>query len=75
MKTGIIYHVVVSHQGGKKRPLRTLKETKHVSFDLQFSFKIQRLLTKMLFVSKEYVSNQKIANFVAGVRLIEVILY
>ena len=50
------------------------------SFDLQFSFleisfKIQRLLTKMLFVSKEYVSNQKIAKFVAGVRLIEVILY
>ena len=29
----------------------------------------------MLFVSKEYVSNQKIAKFVAGVRLIEVILY
>ena len=28
----------------------------------------------MLFVSKEYVSNQKIAKFVAGVRL-EVILY
>ena len=31
MKTGIIYHVVVT-KGDKKRLLRTLKETKHVFF-------------------------------------------